>query len=106
MVVADTAWKTYVVSAVIAALAAEKAFEHLKAPIQRVALPDTSAPTSVTLEKVFYPGPLDIVSAVKKTMEKDAKVLVSTLKPKLTERATYEKEFSELFQEKEFLGPF
>lgn len=106
LVVADTGWRTCGVSAEIAALVAEKAFKYLKAPVQRVALPDISAPTSVTLEKVFYPGPLDVVSAVKRTMEKETKRLVPVFEPNLAERMAYEKEFSELFQEKEFLGPF
>lgn len=106
LVIADTAWKTYGVSAEIAALVAEKAFEYLKAPIQRVALPDIPAPTSITLEKAFYPGPPDIVAAIKKTMKSDVEGLVPTLEPKLDKGVVYEKEFSELFQEKEFLGPF
>ena len=106
LVVADTSWKTCGVSAEIAALVAEKAFEYLKAPIQRVTLPEASAPTSVTLEKAFYPGPLDIISAVKRTMEKEAKRLVPVFESNLAGRVSYEKEFTGLFHEKEFLGPF
>lgn len=45
---------------------ASDAFEYLKAPIIRVTLPDTPAPASSTLEKVFYPDAEDIISAVKK----------------------------------------
>lgn len=106
LVVADIGWRTCGVGAEIAALVAEKAFEYLKAPIQRVTLPDLSAPTSVTLEKAFYPGTLDIVSAVKMTMEKEAKRLVPVFEADLAERMSCDREFSSLFQEKEFLGPF
>ncbi len=37
-----------------------------QAPIMRVTLPDTPAPASSTLERVFYPDAEDIISAVKK----------------------------------------
>ena len=64
LIIADTGWKTCGVSAEISALVAEKAFSSLKAPIRRIALPDVPAPTSVALEKAFYPGPEAIVKAV------------------------------------------
>jgi pyruvate dehydrogenase E1 component beta subunit len=106
LVVADTAWRSCGVSAEVAALVAEKAFGYLKAPIQRVTLPDVSAPTSIALEKVFYPGPREVISAIKRTVEKDLKGLVPSLEPEHAGRMAYEKEFSALFQEKEFHGPF
>ncbi len=65
LVVTDGGWKTCGVSAEIAALAAEKVFQYLKAPIKRVSLPDTPAPASSALEKVYYPDADKIVSAVK-----------------------------------------
>lgn len=106
LVVADTAWKTCGVSAEIAAIVAEKAFNYLKAPIQRVTLPDVSAPTSTVLEKAFYPDTFDIVSAVKRTLERDTEGLVPATGSNVAEGVANEREFSELFQEKEFLGPF
>lgn len=106
LVVADTSWKSYGISAEISALVAEKAFEYLKAPIQRVALPDIPAPTSVALERVFYPGPLNIISAVRQIVREGMKKPVSRFEPALTAKAVYEREFSSLAQEKEFLGPF
>jgi pyruvate dehydrogenase E1 component beta subunit len=39
----------------VAALVAENAFNDLKAPIRRIALADCPAPTSKSLEDVFYP---------------------------------------------------
>lgn len=52
------------VGAEIAALAAEKAFRSLKAPIVRVTGPDAPAPSSYALEQAFMPRAESIVSAV------------------------------------------
>ena len=68
LVVADTGWKTGGVGAEISACVAESIFSHLKAPILRVSCPDTPTPASSELEKVFYPGHQDIISAVKEVM--------------------------------------
>jgi len=70
LVVADTAWKEFGVSAEILALILEDpdSFRALKAPAARVTLPDVPTPASPALEAVFYPGPKDIISAVKKTL--------------------------------------
>ena len=68
LVVADIGWKTYGMSAEIAAVITEEAFDFLKAPILRVALPDIPAPASNPLEKAYYPTKADIVRAVKKIM--------------------------------------
>ncbi len=65
IIVVDAGWKTCGVGAELAALVAEKAFSHLKAPIVRVSLPDAPAPASSVLEKVYYPDADDIVAAVK-----------------------------------------
>lgn len=64
LVVADTGWRTCGVSAEIAALAAERAFDSLEAPVVRVALPDAPTPTSSVLEAAYYPGAAEIVHAV------------------------------------------
>jgi len=42
----------------------------LKAPIKRVALPDTPAPASRALEKKYYKNSEDIVQSVKEVMER------------------------------------
>ena len=68
LIIADAGWKTCGVGAELAALAAEKAFSYLKAPIVRVSLPDAPAPASSALEKVYYPGAKDIISAVKQIL--------------------------------------
>jgi len=68
LVVADGGWKTCGMGAEISALAAEKVFEYLKAPIGRVSLPDTPAPASSALERAYYRTAEDIVLAVKKSL--------------------------------------
>jgi acetoin:2,6-dichlorophenolindophenol oxidoreductase subunit beta len=65
LVVADGGWKTCGIAAEVAALAAERSFSELKAPVVRVALPDIPAPASRTLEEVYYPRSNDIIAAVK-----------------------------------------
>jgi len=68
LVVADAGWKTCGMGAELSALAAEKAFSYLKAPIMRVSLPDAPAPASATLEKVYYPNAQDITAAAKQLL--------------------------------------
>lgn len=68
LIVADISHKSYGASAEIAALVSEQAFENLKAPVQRVALPDIPAPTTHALEQFFHPSAHDIVTLAKKAM--------------------------------------
>ena len=69
LVIADAGWKTCGIGAELAALAVEKTFSYLKAPILRVALPDAPAPASAPLEKGYYPDAKSIATAVRKTVE-------------------------------------
>lgn len=55
LVVADGGWRTAGAAAEIAATVAERAFGMLKAPVERVTLPDAPAPTSRALERAYYP---------------------------------------------------
>jgi len=68
LVVADAAWNTCGVAAEVAATVAGQVFDALKAPIVRVCLLDTPAPTSAPLEKAYYIGAEDIVSAVEELL--------------------------------------
>jgi len=65
-VVADTGWRSFGISAEIAATISEKAFADLKAPVSRVALPDCPAPVSGVQEKAYYHDKSDIVAAAKR----------------------------------------
>ena len=63
LVVADTSWARYGVAAEIAALAAERAWGVLNAPVRRVTPPDCPAPVSKPLEDAFHPNPMTIAQA-------------------------------------------
>lgn len=54
LIVADTGWKTSGFSAEIVARVAEGAFENLKNPPRRVALPDCPSPTTPALANRYY----------------------------------------------------
>jgi pyruvate dehydrogenase E1 component beta subunit len=65
LVVVHEATKFAGFGAEIAALVAEEAFEHLKAPIRRVAAPDIPVPFSPPLEKFYRPSPEQVAQAVR-----------------------------------------
>jgi 2-oxoisovalerate dehydrogenase E1 component beta subunit len=52
------------VGAEVAATIAEKAFEHLDAPVERLAPPNTPVPFSPTLEDAYLPQVADIAAAI------------------------------------------
>lgn len=66
LVILHEATKTGGFGGEIAALAAEKAFAELKAPIKRVAAPDIPVPCSKTLEQVYLPNEQTLMTAIKK----------------------------------------
>lgn len=97
LVVVDMGCKTGGAAAEIAARVAEKAFRYLRAPIARVCLPDTPTPTSNALERLYYPTPEKIISAVKAVISGDdegqsSPADISTVPLDLAE--------------KQFIGPF
>lgn len=69
MVVADGGWRTCGIASEVSALVSENCFEYLKAPVKRVTLPDTPAPASSVLEKMYYQSSEDIIIAVKEVMK-------------------------------------
>jgi pyruvate dehydrogenase E1 component beta subunit len=74
LVVADTSWATYGFAAEVAAVAAEKGFADLRAPVKRVALPDSPAPVSKPLEDAFHPTPRSIAQACLDVLRSDVQV--------------------------------
>ena len=68
LVIADPAHRTCGAAAEISAIVAEEAFESLRAPIVRVATPDTQIPFSPALEKQLYPSRDGIAAAVRKVL--------------------------------------
>jgi acetoin:2,6-dichlorophenolindophenol oxidoreductase subunit beta len=69
LVVADSGWRTGGLGAEVAAVAAEKGFGFLKAPIRRVATPDVPTPAGYTLEAAFYVGATEIAAAARELVE-------------------------------------
>ncbi len=73
-IVADPGWRTAGASAEIAATIAAEAFHDLEAPVERVTLPDTPAPTARVEEQAYYPGPEAIVEAAWRALGRRAGV--------------------------------
>ena len=72
LLVVDGGWKSFGVSAEVAAIAADEAWSWLKAPIRRIALPDVPAPASRSLERVYYKNAGHIVAAACDLVGSDA----------------------------------
>jgi len=68
LVIADGGWRTCGIGAEISALVSEHCFRFLKAPIKRVTLPDSPAPSSPVLEQAYYKTSHDIILAVKEVL--------------------------------------
>lgn len=68
LLVADEDNKTCGFGAEIAAIAAEEAFEYLKAPILRACSPDTPVPFSPPLEKRYIFGKEQLLSSINRLM--------------------------------------
>jgi pyruvate dehydrogenase E1 component beta subunit len=77
-VVADPGWRTAGASAEIAAVIASGAFHALRAPVERVTLPDAPAPTSRSEERAYYPGPEHIAQAARRTLTGRARIREET----------------------------
>jgi pyruvate dehydrogenase E1 component beta subunit len=72
LIVADTSWELCGFCSEVAALVAEKGFSYLKAPVRRIALANSPAPVSQSLEKVFYPTATTIAKAALVMLERRA----------------------------------
>lgn len=68
LIVADTGWKDFGISAEVAAVAAEHGHGYLKAPVKRICLPWAPTPASPVLEEAYYPNFEDIVRAAKELL--------------------------------------
>jgi pyruvate/2-oxoglutarate/acetoin dehydrogenase E1 component len=68
LVVADPANQTCSAASEIAALVSAACFDELKAPVQRVTVPDTQVPFSAKLEAPLYPTAERILSAARLTL--------------------------------------
>ena len=66
LLVADTGWKTMGFGAEIIARVAEEAFDDLKSPPRRIALPDCPTPTTPALADYYYPRAIHIAAEAKR----------------------------------------
>ena len=85
LLVVDTSWVTCGMSAEIAALAAEKAFDALTHPVRRIGMQPVPCPVSKPLEQAFYPNAKTIAAEVFAMLGRDlpdvhVPVLTSTFK--------------------------
>ncbi|MDD5697547.1 MAG: transketolase C-terminal domain-containing protein [Victivallaceae bacterium] len=69
LLVIDGGWKSFGVSAEIAAWISSECFNELKAPVFRLALPDCPAPASCDLEKEFYFDSFTIISEIRRIVQ-------------------------------------
>ena len=81
LIVADTSWVQYGVASEIAALVAEKAFSYLKAPVARIGLPNSPAPSSKVLEDAYYPAADSLQKTITKLLER--KDITSNMDPEI-----------------------
>jgi len=71
VVIADTSWLAFGLSAEVAAICAERAFGDLRTSVRRIGLADCPAPVSVPLEKAFYPDRHTIASECLQALGRD-----------------------------------
>ncbi len=68
VIVADGGWRTAGAAAEIAATVGAEAFDCLRAPVERVTLPDAPAPVAPAEERAYYPDAQTICAAARKLM--------------------------------------
>lgn len=73
VIIADDDWKTCGLSAEIASLLVENAFDALKAPPKRVTYPDAFSPTSWALANHYYPTAKNLVIAALNLLKQPTK---------------------------------
>lgn len=61
LLIVDTSWKTSGISSTISAEISRRLFNHLKAPIEILTVPDCPVPTAANLEAAYYPSVKDIL---------------------------------------------
>ena len=77
LVVADTAWTAFGVSAEISAVVHEELFGRLKGPVRRIGLPATHTPCAPNLERAYYPGAHEICDVISDMLSPETRELVA-----------------------------
>ena len=67
--IVDCGWKSFGISAEIAAFIAEECFDYLNLSVNRLALPDCPAPACCTLEKEYYFDSITIVDKIERILQ-------------------------------------
>jgi pyruvate dehydrogenase E1 component beta subunit len=98
LIVADTAWKTGGIGGEVVAGVTESAFDALKCPPLRIALPDLPVPTSPHLTRDYYPDALYVARAIAKHLGKS--IPDDELVSRLTRTTPHD------VPQREFRGPF
>lgn len=70
LIIADTSWTQFGISAEIAAVVSEHLFGQLKAPVARLGLPATPTPCAPELELAYYPNADRLVQLAHKLCER------------------------------------
>jgi pyruvate dehydrogenase E1 component beta subunit len=70
LVVAEPGWHSFGAAAEIIACVVENPATGLKSPPVRVNFPDSHTPMSMALEKMYYPGEIEIAEAIRATLKK------------------------------------
>ena len=65
LVIAEENWPTCSIASEIVAICMEEGFDHLDAPVTRVAGKDVPMPYAANLEKLALPSAAEVVEAVK-----------------------------------------
>jgi len=68
-VVVEDDWLTYGIGAELAATISDGAFDHLDAPVRRVAMAEVPLPYAKTLEAAALPSERDLVDAIHQTLD-------------------------------------
>lgn len=68
VVIVDGSWKSFGYAAEISAMISENTLRKLKAPVERICLPDTPAPASRSLEENYYISKERIAEAIYKIL--------------------------------------
>ena len=75
ILIVDTGWSLGGGCAEVGCLVAERAFNHLRAPVRRIGLPDSPTPAGFTLEQYYHSERKNIADAIRLTISNTKSLL-------------------------------
>ncbi|WP_447968294.1 alpha-ketoacid dehydrogenase subunit beta [Nitrospira sp. M1] len=96
VIVVDTGWTSFGISAEIVSLIVEQSFHELTCPPKRIGLPDCPTPTSHALAEHYYPRAMHIMNAARSLMNM----------PEMSEMDMRDSPHSLDVPDQSFVGPF